>query len=105
MIRNYLKIAFRSLWKSRFYTILNVLGLSIGMAAFILITLWVIDELNYNQYHTYYDRMALIRVNNTINNEVQTKVGLPGPLGEHLKTSYPNHFKEVVTSSYPARRV
>ena len=105
MIRNYLKIAFRSLWKSRFYTILNVLGLSIGMAAFILITLWVIDELNYNQYHSYYNRMALIRVNNTINNEVQTKVGLPGPLGEHLKTSYPNHFKEVVTSSYPARRV
>tara|TARA_Y100001980_G_C14556902_1_gene352976 strand:+ start:56621 stop:59038 length:2418 start_codon:yes stop_codon:yes gene_type:complete len=105
MLKNYIKIALRNLWKSRFYTSLNIFGLAVGMAAFILIAMWVLDELNYNKYHSHYEQIAQIRQNRISNGEVQTQLGLPGPLATHLKTSFPNYFEEVVLSSHPARRV
>ncbi|TAG65985.1 MAG: hypothetical protein EAZ26_09975, partial [Runella slithyformis] len=51
MLRNYLKIAFRSLFKNRTYTFINIGGLALGMAVAVLITLWVQNELNYDGYH------------------------------------------------------
>jgi ABC-type antimicrobial peptide transport system permease subunit len=51
MLRNYLKTAFRNLWKNKSYGFLNVFGLAVGIACAALIFLWVEDELNYNSYN------------------------------------------------------
>jgi putative ABC transport system permease protein len=51
MIRNYLKIAFRNLFKNRLYTIINVFGLAIGMATTVLLAVWVQNELSFDNYH------------------------------------------------------
>ncbi|MDO1451047.1 ABC transporter permease [Rhodocytophaga aerolata] len=51
MLRNYLIIAVRTLWKSKVYSFLNILGLAVGLAAGILMLLWVQDELSYNAFH------------------------------------------------------
>lgn len=51
MIKNYLKIALRSLRKQKEYALINIIGLSIGMACCLLITLFVIDELSYDKFH------------------------------------------------------
>ena len=51
MFKNYLKIAFRNLKKSKTYSVLNIMGLSVGMACFILIALYVKFELSYDNYH------------------------------------------------------
>lgn len=51
MFRNYLKIAFRSLLRHKAYSIINISGLAIGMAAGILILLWVQHELSYDKWH------------------------------------------------------
>jgi len=56
MFKNYLKIAWRNLVKSKSFSILNILGLSIGMACSILILLWVQNEVSYDQFHTDADR-------------------------------------------------
>ena len=48
MFKNYLKVAFRNLIKNKVYSFINISGLAIGMAATMLIGLWVFDELNYN---------------------------------------------------------
>ncbi|OKS87563.1 ABC transporter permease [Mucilaginibacter polytrichastri] len=50
MIKNYLKIAWRNLKKDKQFTLLNVLGLSAGLACTLLIYLWVHDELRYDQF-------------------------------------------------------
>jgi putative ABC transport system permease protein len=50
MIRNYLKIAFRNLKKDKQFTLLNVLGLSAGIACTLLIYLWVHDEMSYDKF-------------------------------------------------------
>lgn len=57
MLVNYIKIAVRSLLKFKGYTAINLLGLSLGLAAGILIIIYVMDELSYDNFHTKADRI------------------------------------------------
>ena len=50
MLRNYLKTALRSMRRHKAYSLINVLGLAVGLAASFLILLWVQDELSYDQF-------------------------------------------------------
>jgi predicted permease len=58
MIRNYLKIALRSMKKYKAYTFINIVGLAIGMACCILILLWIQDELSYDTFHEHYRELC-----------------------------------------------
>ncbi len=60
MIRNYLKSFIRFLRRHKAYSINNILGLSIGMAAAVLIYLWVLDELSFDGHHDNYDNICRI---------------------------------------------
>jgi len=51
MLKNYLKIALRSILRHKAYSIINISGLAIGMASSILILLWVENELSYDRWH------------------------------------------------------
>jgi putative ABC transport system permease protein len=51
MIKNYFKTAWRNLGKSRFYTLINISGLSVGLAIGILLLLWIQDEFSYDGFH------------------------------------------------------
>src|SRR4051812_45097450 len=64
MIKNYIKIALRSLLKNKGFTAINVLGLSFGLAACLLIVFYVVDELNYDKFNTKAER--IYRVNSDI---------------------------------------
>lgn len=61
MIKNYIKIAFRNLTKNRMFTLLNIIGLSFGLAGFIFIATYVFDDLSYDRFHTQVDR--IVRLN------------------------------------------
>lgn len=50
MLKSYLLIALRNLLKNRLYTLINVIGLTVGMASVIMILLYVQDEMNYDRY-------------------------------------------------------
>ncbi|MEQ9440440.1 MAG: ABC transporter permease [Cyclobacteriaceae bacterium] len=60
MLRNYIKVALRNLWKRRFYTSINIVGLAIGMACCLLISVYVLDELQYDTFHEKADRIYRI---------------------------------------------
>lgn len=65
MLKNYLKIAFRSLLKNKVYTAINILGLTVGLACCVLILLHVQDELSYDDFHPNKEqlyRVALERI-------------------------------------------
>jgi ABC-type antimicrobial peptide transport system permease subunit len=51
MFTNYLKVAFRNLWKNKGFSIINITGLAVGMASAILILLWIQNELSYDGFH------------------------------------------------------
>src|ERR1700709_2152649 len=51
MLRNYIKTAWRNLLKNKFYSLINIAGLTAGLAIGILILLWVQDELSFDSFH------------------------------------------------------
>src|SRR5260370_42669136 len=57
MLKNYLKVAFRNLWKNKGFSFINIVGLAIGMASAILILLWIQNEVGYDGFHEKRDRM------------------------------------------------
>lgn len=61
MIKNYFKIAFRNLAKNRMFSMLNIIGLSFGLAGFMFIATYVFDELSYDRFHTKAER--IVRLN------------------------------------------
>lgn len=90
MIRHYLKIAIRNALKHLNYTLLNVIGLAIGLASFIFIILYVTDELKYDKFHEKADQ--LYRVNrlydsNDIDEDAAT---CSFPFGPALHDAYPH---------------
>jgi putative ABC transport system permease protein len=60
MIKNYLRIAFRNLWRHKGFSLLNILGLTIGMSACFLVFLYVKFELSYDNFHSKGDRIYRI---------------------------------------------
>ncbi|HTD98453.1 MAG TPA: ABC transporter permease [Mucilaginibacter sp.] len=64
MFKNYVKTAFRSLLKNKGFTIINILGLALGLATCLLIVFYVVDELSYDRFNTKADR--IYRVNTDI---------------------------------------
>ena len=61
MCKNYFKIAFRNLSKNKAFSCINILGLAIGMSAFLLIFLYVTFELSYENFHKNRDRIYRLR--------------------------------------------
>ncbi len=52
MIKNYFKTAWRNILKNKFYTAINVIGLTVGLTVGLLILLWVNDELSFDRFNT-----------------------------------------------------
>jgi len=64
MLRNYLKIAIRNLWKNKTFSFINIAGLATGLGCFLLIALYVLDELSFDKYNANADR--IYRINSDI---------------------------------------
>jgi putative ABC transport system permease protein len=105
MIKNYFKIAWRSLAKNKSLSFINMGGLSVGMAVAMLIGLWIWDELSFNTWHANYNHIAQVLVNQTRNGNLNTEYAVPAGLGAELRKSFGNDFKYVVMSSFSSRHV
>lgn len=89
MLRNYIKIAWRNFLKNKAFSLINVSGLAIGLTCFLLIGLYVLDELNYDHFHTKADRIYRINSDLVIGG---TELHLPTTsdmMGQTLKKDYP----------------
>src|SRR5689334_11263788 len=95
MFSHIFTVAWRGLFKSKIFTAINVLGLSIGMASTILITLLIRELVNVNQFHEKKDR--LYQVYNRINDKGEISVfgGSSSLLAPAIKSNYPQ-VEEVV---------
>ncbi|MDB5135219.1 MAG: FtsX-like permease family protein [Mucilaginibacter sp.] len=57
MIRNYFKTAFRNLWRNKAFSVINIVGLSVGLACCMLIFLYTMDELSYDRFNVKKDNI------------------------------------------------
>ncbi len=89
MFWNFIKTMLRSTKRDKFHTILNILGLSVGLAAFILIYLHVRDELTYDKHNKKYKSIYRIESNFTISNKNDRFAIVPVPMGPAFKLEFP----------------
>jgi putative ABC transport system permease protein len=74
MFKNYFKVAFRNILKYKFFSAINILGMTIGLTACLMIILYVVDELSFDKFHKNGDRIY--------------QVGLHGKIGgQDIRTS------------------
>jgi putative ABC transport system permease protein len=89
MLKNFLRTAIRYFARNKAYAVLNIFGLSIGLGCFMLIALWVKDELGYDRFHGKADR--IYRVSGIFTDESGTwdQAVTPVPLGPALIADLP----------------
>jgi putative ABC transport system permease protein len=89
MWRNYFKIALRNINRNKGYTFLNVVGLAIGIAACLVISFFIKNELNYDNYHKDADRIYRVAVD--IQSPEANRIFAPtcAPLAPALKRDFP----------------
>ena len=90
MLKNNLMIAWRSLLKNKVYSTINILGLAVGMAAFLLISLYVRHELDYDTFHENKENIYRVQQNRYNKGELTTQwaAGCAG-IGPDLKANFP----------------
>ena len=99
MFKNYLKVAFRNLLKRKVFTLINILGLTIGITCTALILLWVEDEMNYDRIFPKQDLVYYVPTNQTFDGEIYTFYSTPGPLAKDLKDEIPGITKSATAWS------
>ncbi|MDX1628338.1 MAG: ABC transporter permease, partial [Fulvivirga sp.] len=62
MVKNYLKVAIRNITKHKFFSIINILGLTMGIAGCLFISMYIYDELTYDHFHEKGERMYRINL-------------------------------------------
>jgi putative ABC transport system permease protein len=91
----FIRLFFRNALRNRIFTLINVSGLAIGMAAFIIIMLWVKDELSYDKYNANAGRIYRINYFMRYNGDEGTSTYCPAPLAGALIRDYPEVEKSV----------
>ena len=95
MFKNYLRVAFRNLWRHKGFTFLNIMGLTIGMSACFLIFLYVKFELSYDDFHSKGDRIYRI-VTDIVNPSETLHFSVAAPaMPVAAKRDFPEIEKEV----------
>jgi predicted permease len=89
MFNNFLKTAFRNLWRSKGYSLLNIFGLAIGIACAGLIFLWAEDEITWDSFNTKKDRLYFIRENQKYDAYTATFWSTPGVLAPAMQAEIP----------------
>ncbi|MEO8413003.1 MAG: ABC transporter permease [Ginsengibacter sp.] len=86
MFKNYFKTAWRSLWKNKFYSVINVCGLAVGLATGIMLLLWVQNELSFDKFNKEYKNIYQLSTHFSNSGGDKVWSGVPGPLAVYAKS-------------------
>ncbi len=97
MLKNYLLVTFRNLFKNGFYSFINISGLALGITCSILIMLWVADETSFDSFHPKANRLYQVWVNAYFDGKINSWTSVPLPTHEAMKTANANIVHSLVT--------
>ena len=89
MITNFIKIALRNLGRNKWYSFINITGLSVGMACCILLLLWVRDDLSFDKFHKNSDKIYRVITQAKIGDNTLRVPSAPVLLGKELNDEFP----------------
>lgn len=100
MIKNYFKTAWRNLFNNKFYSAINIAGLTIGLAVGLLILLWVNDELSFDRFHSKVDSIYKVNAQIGTGSSMQVWGGVQGPVATYALKEIPGvqNAVRVITS-------
>ena len=90
MFRNYLAVAIRSLSRNRVYSLINILGLALGIGCSLVIWLFVMDELSYDRYHEKADRIYRVILDARLMGKEINGAVSPAPMAQALVDEIPD---------------
>jgi len=96
MLKNYLIFTFRNLLKHKSHTTINILGLAIGIASFLIIYLYISDELSYDRYHQNADNIYRLVNVYDFDGVGENSASAPFPVAFTLKNDYPDMIQNIV---------
>lgn len=102
MIKNYFKTAWRNVLKNKAFSIINLLGLSIGISVCFIIVLFVQDELSYDRFNVKADRIVRVLFQSNINGGKINEATVMPPTAQALKNDYPE-VQEATRLHYAGR--
>lgn len=105
MWRNYLKISIRNILRNKATSLINIGGLSVGLAVTILIGLWMYDELTINRNFENYANISQVLQNQNFNGIKDTDNAVPIPLEKELRTTYGSYFKHIALTLWPGESI
>ena len=95
MFKNYLKILFRGFIRNKTFSIINILGLSVGLTCALLIALYVVDEFSFEQHHAKLDRIYMLTTEASWNGQTQKWTGVPNKVAPTIAKEIPEVEKAV----------
>lgn len=96
MFWNYLKITYRTFLNQKVYSLINVCGLAIGLACFILISLYIQDELSYDRFHSKSDRTYRLVEHFESEGIGEHSASQPFPVGPTMQSDFEGQIESVV---------
>ncbi len=90
MLRSFLIISIRNLSRQKGFSLINILGLTLGLTVGFLIILYIFDELSYDRFHKDYDRIYRIAIDGKLGEMPLNVAVTPGALGHTLKRELPD---------------
>ncbi|MCP4157721.1 MAG: ABC transporter permease [bacterium] len=95
LFKNYLKTAFRNAIKHKGHTCINIAGLSVGLAACLLLLLWIQFELSYDRFHKNAERIYRVTFQYTADGKTKIRAKTSAPLGPALVNDFPDILKSA----------
>nr|NQU94154.1 ABC transporter permease [Bacteroidota bacterium] len=89
MLKHFFTTSIRSLFKQKGYLFINVLGLAVGLTCFMLIALYVLNELSYDRFNTKVDRIYRVKIKGQMSGQELNQAITAAPMAKALITDYP----------------
>src|SRR5438309_480865 len=105
MIKNYFKIAFRSLWRNKAFSAINLFGLVLGIASCLIIMLFVINELSYDRYNKKASQIVRVVFRGSVQGEKMKEASVMPPTAQTLLADYPEVQQATRIRDYGSPRI
>ncbi|MDX2413763.1 MAG: ABC transporter permease [Bacteroidales bacterium] len=99
-MKSFFNLLFRVIKRNKLFSFLNITGLAVGMASFVIIVLWISDELSYDKFHENADRIVRVKTFFKIGGEEGFETYSPAPLAEAAIRDFPEVENAVRLRSY-----
>ncbi|HZY36727.1 MAG TPA: ABC transporter permease [Mucilaginibacter sp.] len=107
MIKNYLKTAFRNLWRTKAFSVINIAGLSVALGCCMLILLYTMDEVSYDRFNVNANKIYRLAVEQVSPQGTSMKMGSTGAMpGPTFKREIPEieDFVRLQSANFTAKR-